>query len=70
MTTIDLPRTSLQVLSDELRTARETMRAMATVQRRLEQREKYWREKAGHWKHLTLGYERELGIRGRRDRCA
>jgi hypothetical protein len=46
------------------------MRAMATVQRRLEQREKYWREKAGHWKHLTLGYERELGIRGGRDRCA
>jgi hypothetical protein len=42
------------------------MRAMATVQRRLEQREKYWREKAGHWKHLTLGYERELGIRGER----
>jgi hypothetical protein len=42
------------------------MRAMATVQRRLEDRERYWRGKAEFWKHLTLGYERELGIRGER----
>jgi hypothetical protein len=69
MTTIDLPRTSLQTLSDELETARKTMRAMATVQRRLEDRERSWRGKAEFWKHLTLGYERELGIRGG-DRCA
>lgn len=58
-----MPLTSLQTLARELDTTRAMLRKSLARQKNIEAQLVYQKRRHAYFKTLTLGYERELGVR-------